>query len=103
MTPGRGATAPRKVGHPAATMTLREYVLHRSGTPLGSAGSIRAMLTRSFGARSFAAFGQHRNPVWGYPLAQLVHAPVLRAAPEAVAVLATFLVSGLLHDAAASA
>lgn len=102
MTAGRGAAAPRTVGHPAPTMTLGEYVLHRTGTPLGSAGSIRAMLAQSFGARSFATFWQHWNPVWGWALARFVHAPVRRSAPAAVAVLATFLVSGLLHDAAAS-
>lgn len=89
------------VRHPAPSMTLGEYVMHRTGTPLGSAGSMRAMLTRSLGARSFAAFWQHWNPVWGWALARFVHAPARRSLPEAVAVLATFLVSGLLHDAAA--
>lgn len=86
--------------HPAQTMTLREYVLRRSGTRLGGAGSLRTMLSRSFGASSFAAFWQHWNPIWGYALGRFVHTPVRRFAPTWVAVITTFLVSGLLHDAA---
>jgi hypothetical protein len=88
--------------HPAQTMTLGEFVLRRNGTRLGGAGSLRAMLTRSFGARSFAAFWRHWNPVWGYGLGRFVYAPVRRRTPAAVAVLATFLVSGAVHDAAAT-
>lgn len=88
--------------HPAQTMTLREYVLRRNGRRLGGAGSLRAMLTRSFGARSFADFWRHWNPNWGYGLGRFVYAPVRRHAPAAVAVLATFIVSGVVHDAAAS-
>lgn len=87
-------------GHPVQTMALGEYVHHRNGTPLGGAGSLRNMLSRSLGARSFAAFWQHWNPVWGYGLGRFVYAPVRRLAPAAVAVLATFVVSGVLHDAA---
>lgn len=83
-------------------MKLREYVLRRSGTRLGDTGSLRAMLSRSFGARSFAAFWQHWNPIWGYALGRFVHAPVRRFAPAWVAVVTTFLVSGLLHDIAAT-
>ena len=88
--------------HPAQTMTLREYVLRRSGTPLGGAGSLRAMLTRSFGARSFADFWRHWNPLWGYGLGRFVYAPVRRRASAAVAVMATFIVSGAVHDAVAT-
>ena len=83
-------------------MTLGEFVLRRNGTPLGGAGSLQAMLARSFGARSFADFWRHWNPVWGYGLGRFVYAPVRRRAPAAVAVLATFLVSGVVHDAAAT-
>lgn len=86
--------------HPAQTMTLREYVLRRSGTRLGGAGSLRSMLSRSFGASSFAAFWQHWNPIWGYGLGRFVYAPVRRRAPAGVAVTATFLVSGAAHDIA---
>lgn len=88
--------------HPAEAMTLGEYVHRRNGTPLGAPGSPRAMLSRSLGARSFAAFWQHWNPIWGYGLGRYVYAPVRRRAPAAVAVVATFVVSGILHDAAAT-
>ena len=88
--------------HPAQTMTLSEYVARRNGTRLGGAGSLRAMLSKSFGAGSFAAFWQHWNPIWGYGLGRFVYAPVRRRVPAAVAVMATFLVSGIAHDAAAT-
>ena len=88
--------------HPAQTMTLREYVLRRSGTRLGGPGSLRTMVSRSFGASSFAAFWQHWNPIWGYGLGRFVYAPVRRRAPAGVAVMATFLASGAAHDVAAT-
>lgn len=88
--------------HPALTMTLGEYVLHRTGTRLGGAGSLRTMLTRSLGAGSFADFWQHWNPIWGYALGRFVYAPLRCHAPAALAVLATFIVSGVVHDAAAT-
>ena len=88
--------------HQAETMPLREYVLRRSGTRLGGAGSLRTMLARSFGASSFAAFWQHWNPIWGYVLSRFVYAPLRRRAPASVAVMATFLVSGAAHDVAAT-
>lgn len=58
------------------------------------------MVSRSLGARSFAAFWQHWNPIWGYGLGKFVYAPVRRHAPAAAAVMITFLVSGIVHDAA---
>ena len=88
--------------HPARAMSLGDYVQRRTGVPLGGAGSPGAMLQRSLGARSFAAFWQHWNPVWGYGLGRFVYAPARRLVPAPVAVLVTFLVSGLLHDAAAT-
>lgn len=83
-------------------MTLAEYVHRRNGTPLGGAGSIRNMLSRSFGAASFAAFWRHWNPIWGYGLQRFVHQPLRRLVPPAIAVLATFVVSGALHDGVAT-
>lgn len=88
--------------HPTRAMSLGDYVQRRTGVPLGGAGSLRAMLQRSLGARSFAAFWQHWNPVWGYGLGRFVYAPARRLVPAPAAVLVTFLVSGLLHDAAAT-
>lgn len=86
--------------HPSRTMTLGAYVRHRNATPLGGRGSLGNMLSRSLGAGSFAVFWQHWNPIWGYYLGRFVHVPVRRLAPHAVAVMATFAVSGVLHDVA---
>ena len=83
-------------------MTLAEYVLRANGTALGSAGSLRSMASRSLGAASFAAFWRHWNPIWGYGLRRFVHDPLRRFVPPAIAVLATFVVSGALHDGAAT-
>lgn len=83
-------------------MTLAEYVRRRNGVPLGAPGSLGNMLRRSFGAPSFEGFWRHWNPIWSYGLGRFVYGPVRRRLPAAVAVLATFAVSGLLHDAAAT-
>ena len=80
-------------------MTLSEYVRRRNGVPLGASGALRNMLDRSLGARSFAGFWQYWNPVFGYGLAKYVHSPLLRVVPPAAAVIVTFAVCGLLHDA----
>ena len=85
---------------PVRGMTLGEYVQHRNGSPLGGAGSIRQMVSRSLGAGSFAEFWRHWNPIWGYGLKRFVHDPLRRFVPSAVAGLATFVVSGALHDGA---
>lgn len=80
--------------------TLRAHVLERSGVPLGGSGSLGAMLQRSFGAPTFAAFWRHWNPIWGYYLSRGVYLPARRVLPRAAAVLLTFVVSGALHDLA---
>lgn len=84
----------------ARGMTLREYVHRQNGTPLGGAGSIRNMLSRSLGAGSFAEFWRHWNPIWGYGLKRFVYDPLRLFVPPAMAGLATFVVSGALHDGA---
>lgn len=82
--------------------TLREYVLKRNGVQLGERGSMRNMFYRAFGARSFAKFWNHWNPIWGFYLNNLVLRPVSQVAPVWLAILATFTVSGFLHDIAIS-
>ena len=67
--------------------------------PLGAPGSLRKMLYRSFGARSFAGFWQHWNPIFGYYLGTYVFNPLKRIAPPAVALVLTFVVTGIIHDA----
>jgi len=63
---------------------------------------MRNMFSRSLGAESFAGFWRHWNPVWGYALGSYVYAPLRRFIPPGPATIATFVVSGALHDVAAS-
>ena len=78
--------------------TLSEFVEQRNGVPLGDSRSLRNMLQRSFGATSFARFWQYWNPIWGYGLGKYVYVPLKRVLPAALAVIMTFVVSGLIHD-----
>lgn len=57
------------------------------------------MLRRSFGASSIAGFWRHWNPIWGYGLSRFVNQPMNRVLPASLAVVVTFVVSGLIHDA----
>ena len=84
-------------------LTLSRYVRRRNGVPLGSRGSLRNMLYRSLGAGTFAEFWRYWNPVWGYFLGKYVHAPLRRWLPPAPSLVSAFVVSGALHDAAATA
>lgn len=56
------------------------------------------MLVRSLGAGSFAGFWRYWNPIFGYGLGRFVFVPLKRAVPAPLALLATFVVSGALHD-----
>lgn len=81
-------------------VTLSDYVERRSGVPLGARGSLKGMLHQSLGAASFGGFWRYWNPLWGYYLGRYVHRPLRRFMPSALAVVATFVVSGAIHDAA---
>ena len=83
-------------------LTLASYVKLRNGVPLGAAGSMRSMLTRSFGAANFGTFWQYWNPIWGYYLAKYIYHPCRKWLPRSFAIIVTFAVSGALHDVAAS-
>ncbi len=56
------------------------------------------MLYRSLGAGSFAGFWRYWNPIFGYGLGRFVFVPFKRAVPAPLALIATFVVSGALHD-----
>lgn len=84
----------------ATKITLAQFVKLRNGVPLGHADSLKNMLSRSLGAGSFAQFWQYWNPVWGYYLSQFIYQPVKRFFGKSFAVVATFFVSGFLHDLA---
>ena len=79
-------------------LTMSEYVRRRNGVPLGAAGSLRNMLHRSFGARSFGGFWQHWNPIFGYHLGKFVFGPLKTVLPPHVALVLTFIVTGVIHD-----
>lgn len=78
---------------------LSDYVRRRNGVPLGASGSLQNMLRRSFGATSFDRFWQHWNPIFGYNLGRYVFAPLKRVLPPYVALILTFVVTGIIHDA----
>jgi D-alanyl-lipoteichoic acid acyltransferase DltB (MBOAT superfamily) len=56
------------------------------------------MLHRSFGARSFAGFWQFWNPIFGYYLGKYVFVPLKQVSPPYVALVLTFVVTGIVHD-----
>ena len=84
-------------------VTLGEYVRRRNGVPAGSRGALRNMFHRSFGAGSFAGFWRYWNPVFGYVLGRYVFSPLRKALPSALALVATFVVSGVVHDLVSTA
>lgn len=81
-----------------SSLTLRAYVRRRNGVPLGAPGSLSNMLYRAFGARSFDAFWQHWNPIFGYYLGRYVFVPSKRIMPVSLALLVTFVFTGVIHD-----
>ena len=81
-------------------MTLAEYVLKRNGVPLGASGSLLKNLENAFGADSNASFWKYWNPIWGFYLAKYIYRPLNRYLPTTVSSIATFAVSGALHDLA---
>lgn len=84
------------------TITLAQFIQKRNGVALGERHSMRNMLSRSLGARSFAIFWHYWNPIWGYYLSRYVMRPLRRFLPLSFATFITFVVSGALHDLAVS-
>ncbi len=91
----------RRINMPK-TLTLAQFIKKRNGVPLGDRHSMRNMLSRSLGARSFAVFWHYWNPIWGYYLSRYVMRPLRRFLPLSFATFITFVVSGALHDLAVS-
>lgn len=83
-------------------MKLREYVEKRNGVPLGASNSLRNMLYRSFGAKNFAVFWNYWNPIWGYYLAYQSFKPLKVILPSSISLMLTFILCGMIHDAAIS-
>ena len=59
---------------------------------------MRNMLHRSLGAPTFAGFWRHWNPIFGYALGRYIYSPLKRAVPSSLALVATFVVCGAIHD-----
>ncbi|MCG2587213.1 MBOAT family O-acyltransferase [Rhodohalobacter sulfatireducens] len=85
---------------PKKTLNLDEYIIRRTGVPMGASGSLRKMLRRSLGAKSPKLFWQYWNPIFGYFLGKYIHSPLKKFLPAPLAILLTFLFSGLVHDMA---
>ncbi|MEP4890705.1 MAG: acyltransferase [Aliiglaciecola sp.] len=84
------------------SLSLSQYVEKRNGVPLGASHSMRNMLSRSLGAKSFPVFWHYWNPIWSYYLSRNVMRPLANFLPISIATLITFLASGALHDMAVS-
>lgn len=85
-----------------STLSLSQYVKKRNGVPMGASHSLRNMLSRSFGGKSFPVFWHYWNPIWSYYLSRNVMRPLATFLPITLATFLTFLVSGALHDLAVS-
>lgn len=79
-------------------LSLSQYIIYRNGVPAGASGSMRNMLYLSFGAPTFAGFWRHWNPIFGYALGRYVYSPLKRRVPTALALIATFVFCGAVHD-----
>ncbi|MCX2839629.1 hypothetical protein OQ279_15890 [Salinimicrobium sp. MT39] len=79
-------------------INLSDYVKKRNGVSMGSRGSLRNNLSRSFGAKNFSTFWTYWNPIFGYYLGKFIFKPSKRIFPASIALVITFLVSGLIHD-----
>ena len=79
-------------------MTLTEYIKKRNGVSIGSSISLRNNLYRSLGAKNFSAFWNFWNPIFGYYLGKYIFKPLKRIFPVEIALVFTFIFSGLIHD-----
>jgi hypothetical protein len=79
-------------------VAMAEYVCRRNGVPAGAPGGLQNMFRRSLGAKSFAVFWQHRNPVFGDAPGRHVYLPLKGVLPPTVALVGTFVFCGAFHD-----
>lgn len=78
-------------------MNLEEYTYYRTGSTKVSL-IIRNMFFKPFVSPSFRSFWKYWNPTWGYYLLFYCYKPVKTFFPHWVALIITFLISGLFHD-----
>jgi len=78
-------------------MTFEEYTYYRTGStkvPL----IVWNMFFKPFVSSSFRSFWKYWNPSWGYFLLFYCYKPIRTIFPYWVALIITFLISGLFHD-----
>ncbi|WP_184176705.1 MBOAT family O-acyltransferase [Rhabdobacter roseus] len=78
-------------------MNLEEYTYYRTGTTKISL-VIRNMFLKPFVSSSFRSFWKYWNPSWGFFLLYYCYKPIKTIFPHWVALMLTFLMSGLIHD-----
>src|SRR5690554_5488829 len=78
-------------------MNLEEYTQYRTGSTKISL-IIRNMFLKPFVTSSLRSFWKYWNPSWGYFLLFYCYKPIKTIFPHWVALIITFLVSGLFHD-----
>ncbi|MDX1774783.1 MBOAT membrane-bound O-acyltransferase family protein [Oceanihabitans sediminis] len=80
-------------------MKLNEYVKKRNGVPLGNSKSLPNNIYRALGAKNFSSFWNYWNPIFGYYLGIYIFKPLKKKVPKEIALLATFIFCGMVHDA----
>ena len=83
--------------------TYRQYERRKLGGHTDSAAGILHMVRRSVLASSFAGFWRNWNPLFSYYLLYYSYRPLQRQLRRSLAVMVTYLLSGAVHDLAASA
>jgi len=87
---------------PSIRPTYRQYERRKLGGRAESAAGIAHMLRQSFFATSFAGFWRNWNPLFSYYLLYYSYRPLQKRLPRPWALLGTFLLSGAVHDLAAT-
>lgn len=78
-------------------MTLEEYTYFRTGSTEVSL-IVRNMFLKPFVSPSLKSFWNYWNPSWGYFLLFYSYKPIKTIFPHWVALILTFIISGLIHD-----
>lgn len=78
-------------------MTVEEYIQYRTGAssiPL----ILLNMFVKPFYSNSLHSFWKYWNPGFGFYLLYYCYKPIRNIFPHWISLMATFLISGLLHD-----
>ncbi len=78
-------------------MNLEGYTYYRTGSTKINV-IFRNMFFKPFVSSSYKSFWKYWNPTWGYYLLFYCYKPLKTVFPAWVALVITFLISGLFHD-----